>query len=46
MTYYQANTKLSNRYDLSPTNIDSSKSWQKNHMYCSSTLNMINKNVK
>ncbi len=46
MTYFQANTKLSNRYDLSPTNIDSSKSWQKNHMYCSSTFNMSNKNVK
>ena len=46
MTYYQANTKLSNRYDLSPNNIDSSISWQRNHMYCSSTLNMSNKNVK
>ena len=45
MTYYQANTKTANRYELSPTNIDSSKSWQRNHMYSSSTFLMGEKNV-
>ena len=45
MTYYQANTKTSGRYDLSPKNIDSSKTWQNNHMYSSSTFMMSDKNV-
>ena len=45
MTYYQAQTKTSGRYDLSPKNIDSSKTWQNNHMYSSSTFMMSDKNV-
>jgi hypothetical protein len=45
MTYYQANTKTSGRYDLSPKNITSSKTWQNNHMYSSSTFMMSDKNV-